>query len=391
MAVYKVIQNIEADDKLLGPLSLKQFIYAAIAGICILINFQLITKTGGPVRIIGLLIFIWPTLLFGLLASPLGGDQPTEVWVLARLRFYLKPRRRIWDQSGMKELVTITVPKKIERQYTDGLSQTEVRSRLNALATTLDSRGWAIKNVSVNMYNEPGYLSGNEGESDRLVGTATLPQDNIASDIKAEDDILDENSNATAQHVDKLIKESTAQNHQEILQNFDKVRGKQVNATEQPDYWFMNQPDPEPQKKHHGRKKQDRPKAPSSLGGQPLYNFGDTTVTPGSAQTDQAADDPELTEQIRHSIDAQKRTDHEAQAHLKHVLPLSEQKIMAEWLEAAQKAKAEQMTPEQRTAILEGLAQNEVFSVQTLGKEANRKLQKPKEDDGEVVISLHDH
>ena len=31
MAVYKVIQDIEAEDKLLGPLTLKQFIFGAVA------------------------------------------------------------------------------------------------------------------------------------------------------------------------------------------------------------------------------------------------------------------------------------------------------------------------------------------------------------------------
>jgi hypothetical protein len=152
MAVYKVIQDVEADDKLLGPLSFKQFTYAAIAIICAFINFQIVMKTGlGPLRWVGVFLFFWPMAFFGILAAPIGGQQSTEIWVLARVRFFLKPRKRIWDQSGIKELVTITVPKKIERHYTDGLSQLEVRSRLRALASTLDSRGWAVKNVNVNL------------------------------------------------------------------------------------------------------------------------------------------------------------------------------------------------------------------------------------------------
>ena len=31
MATYKVIQDIEAEDKLIGPLTLRQFIYAGYA------------------------------------------------------------------------------------------------------------------------------------------------------------------------------------------------------------------------------------------------------------------------------------------------------------------------------------------------------------------------
>ncbi len=41
MATYKVIQDIEAEDKLLGPLSLRQFIYAVIVVLQIFVVFQL--------------------------------------------------------------------------------------------------------------------------------------------------------------------------------------------------------------------------------------------------------------------------------------------------------------------------------------------------------------
>src|ERR1051325_10816577 len=107
MAVYKVIQDIEAEDKLLGPLTLKGFIYALIAGALAFINFRLLLAPElGVVRWVLILVFLFPMLLFGVLASPLGREQPTEVWLLARVRFFLKPRRRIWDQSGISQLVT---------------------------------------------------------------------------------------------------------------------------------------------------------------------------------------------------------------------------------------------------------------------------------------------
>src|SRR4026207_498713 len=49
---------------------------------------------------------------------------------------------RIGAQRGAKELVTITVPKHVQIDYTNGLSQNEVHNRLRALADTIDSRGW---------------------------------------------------------------------------------------------------------------------------------------------------------------------------------------------------------------------------------------------------------
>src|SRR5665213_3625195 len=158
MAVYKVIQDVAAEDKLLGPLSFKGFIYALIALLCAYINFRLLF-IGSPLKWVFILAFLLPMLLFGVLASPLGRDQPTEVWLLSKIKFFFKPRKRIWNQSGIEELVTITAPKKIEQRLTKDISQTEVQSRLKTLASTLDTRGWAIKNVDLNLNSSPGTVS----------------------------------------------------------------------------------------------------------------------------------------------------------------------------------------------------------------------------------------
>src|SRR5690348_7727037 len=144
MATYKVIQDIEAEDKLIGPLTLRQSIYGGIAAVCGYLSFVVLTK--GPTLL--LFIFLPPTLFAAFFAFPWGRDQSTEIWALAKIRFYLKSRRRLWDQSGIKELVTITAPKREVKRRTNELSQPEVHSRLSALASTLDTRGWAVKNVT---------------------------------------------------------------------------------------------------------------------------------------------------------------------------------------------------------------------------------------------------
>jgi hypothetical protein len=206
MAVYKVIQDIEAEDKLLGPLTLKGFIYAAIAATLAFINFRLLVASSlGAIRWPFVLMLSLPMILFGVLAAPLGREQPTEVWLLSRVRFLLKNHKRTWDQSGMNHLVTITVPKKVERILTKNFSQTEVKSRLQALASTLDSRGWVIKDVALNASGVPGYLQTEAGDSDRLIGASTLVEPGPISEIKPSDDILDEQNNSTAQHFNELM------------------------------------------------------------------------------------------------------------------------------------------------------------------------------------------
>lgn len=209
MAQYKVIQDIEAEDKLLGPFSLRQFIYLAITVGLGFISFKMFTSSAWFLGFVTLP----PALFFGLLAAPLGDQQSSEIWLLAKLRFALKPRRRIWDQAGLKQLVTITAPKKIEKQLTKGFSSDEVKSRLKTLSTTLDTRGWAIKNAS-NLY-----AVGNASE-DRLFDITT--QDQPAIITEPTPDILDPQTSPRAQTMDQLIDNSAKEHRQIIDENIKK-------------------------------------------------------------------------------------------------------------------------------------------------------------------------
>jgi hypothetical protein len=203
MAQYTVIQDIEAEDKFVGPLTLKQFIFAGGATVLLYLSFILITKHLWPLT----LVLVPPALVALFLAWPWGRDQPTEIWLLAKLRFAFKPRRRIWDQGGLQELVTITVPKKVEEHLTNGLDETQVRSRLQTLAQTIDTRGWAIKGVSSNLNASDDRLS---GMSALPVNPALVPDDNSA------DDILDARNNPLAQQMNRLV-EASDKNHRQVL------------------------------------------------------------------------------------------------------------------------------------------------------------------------------
>lgn len=224
MAVYKVLQDIEAEDKLLGPLTLKGLVYAGLTGLLAFINFKIIVSVGGPAKWLFVILFLPLMVLFGILASPLGRQQPTEVWLLARIRFFVKPRRRLWDQTGISKLVTITAPVKPEAPRTKGFSEQEVRSRLQTLAITLDSRGWAIKNLNLPL---------NEAEeSDRLVKPTTVSPLVESTDIKPEDDILDENSNATAKNFNNMMNDAEASRKLDLAKTLTKARKEAAKAPE---------------------------------------------------------------------------------------------------------------------------------------------------------------
>ena len=236
MATYKVLQDIEAEDKLLGPLTLKQFIFAAITAVCLYLSFFALSK---HIPFL-LIITLPPALIGGFLAWPWSRDQPTEIWLLAKIRFFLKPRRRIWDQDGMQELVTITVPKKVEKHLTNDLSQVEVKSRLRALADTIDSRGWAVKNINVNLTSSPAYVVP-DPNSDRLIDVSALPKEVPAVDITETDDIFE---NPTAAHFDEMIGVSTKEHRDELIKQIKtgKVNDQPAPAAGPQDLWF-GQPD----------------------------------------------------------------------------------------------------------------------------------------------------
>ncbi len=350
MGTYKVIQDIEAEDKLLGPLSLRQFIYAIVVIVTGFIAFQFF-----KINVALVVPFLPVMVFFGMLAAPFSKDQSSEVWLLAKIRFFLKPRKRIWDQSGIKELVTITAPKKIEKVLVKDFSQTEVKSRLEALANTIDSRGWSVKNVNVNLFAQPAYALG-QVDSDRLVDPTSMPQAVSTIDIGASEDILDA-GNSRAQALDQMIAASTKTHKQQLTQNMQKPSQPQSPPA---DYWFLNQTPQAPLEPGMAAFS----KANVVLPGQPAND----TSTPAAAQS---TEEKALLEKIH----IEKAKPVMRNSHLKTLQPLSQQKppVVSE------------------TKVIEDLrkiatlATNNDLNVATIARQANKKVQK---DDDEVVINL---
>jgi hypothetical protein len=240
MASYKIIQDIEADDKLLGPLTLRQFIYAGIAALFIYLSYIALIKHGGFV----LVIFVPIIVIAIFFAFPWKLNQPTEVWALAKIRFLFLPKNRKWDQNGVKSIVVVTAPEKIVTDYTKGLTSTEIDSRLKSLARTIDTRGWAIKNVN-NLSDLTQPTNPQTSGSDRLVGITVTPTETLSPDVKAADDILDVQSNSIARHFENMLHKYTAGQRKNLITSLQ--TNKQSNPTEvkpadSSNDWFLTGP-----------------------------------------------------------------------------------------------------------------------------------------------------
>lgn len=372
MSTYKVIQDIEAEDKLLAWMTPRQAIYAAIVIVSGFIWFMLASNGAWWLG----LIFLPHMLLFIVLAGPFGHDQPSEVWLLAKIQFFLKPRVRIWNQSGVSELVTVTAPKKLERVLTDGLSQTEVKSRLQALANTIDSRGWAVKNVNVNMYAQPQYATATAA-NDRLIDPNAMPQEVPTYDVTAADDIMDEQSNPTALNLDKMISESTQAHRQQAIATMQTAAADPVTVVpgQQPDYWFLNA---------------TAGQAPATQNGMSAFDHNQTIIpgTPVPGAYSNGGPTTPAEEEFLEKVHADKQRPQSTKSHIKTIKPLAEQQAEEREKQRQQAAEAaKKPKPQPKPVIkpeLQQLSQRDDLNVATIARQAKKEL---KEGD-EVVISL---
>lgn len=392
MATYKVLQDIEAEDKLVGPLTLRQCIYAAIAILAGYLAFLAVTKGAAFMA-----IFLLPFIAFGLFfAWPWSKQQSTEVWALAKVRFALKPRKRIWDQSGIKELVTVTAPKVVEDPRQRKLSETEVRSRLKALADTIDSRGWAVKNVPANIYIQPSAAPA----SDRLLDGSDMPREVPNYTTTASDDMFDLANNPIAQQFQAKITASSNARRQQLVNqiNTPQPAGPATSAAQTAGQPLWHVPGPQtntvvdsfvsvpqaatPTSEEEALAQEIKRKRELLNNPEPASSSGMRTIQPISDLTDRIA-------QALYAPAPQQTTPASEPA----TTPVSTQattpaasanQAQPVATTPQQTAPEPSVTPPANPAILE-LANNNDLNVATIAREAQHR----NPDGNEVVVSLH--
>ena len=197
MSVYKVPQDVEADDKLLGPFNFRQFIYLIIVAGCIALEIFLWGIFPG------LIILPLPIIIFfGALALPLRKDQPMETYLAAVVSFYLKPNKRFWQPDGVEHLIQISAPVNREEHLTKELSQNEASRRLSYLADIVDTEGWAIKHS--------------------IAPINTTVREEYSNEARAAEDMFD--NSRVSSNVDNLLNQHDQRRKQQIIQNLDMAR-----------------------------------------------------------------------------------------------------------------------------------------------------------------------
>lgn len=201
MGQYKVPQNVETEDKILGPLSVKQFIYVIIALMWAFLMWRIFSA-----YLIVALIFAFPVTGFFLL---LGFGQregvPFEDYVVAFIRFLIVPRKRMWIKDDSKEVIV----KDVEQPKNEfGQGKNVSSGQLKKLANIIDTRG---------NYKDPSIsLSADDNEAEiyaaRIIGPAQVGSSTAAAQAGVlttqsttlRDDVLDQ-TNPRSEKVAQML------------------------------------------------------------------------------------------------------------------------------------------------------------------------------------------
>lgn len=209
MSQYKVPQNVEAEDHILGPLTLKQFIYAIIGVAWAGLSYALFHAVFALMIIVAAPI----TILFLLLAFYQRDGQNFEQLLIAMVGYFSQSRQRLWRKDEVVDSFRIQANAVVVEQTQR--NPVEVRSELERLGTMIDSRGWNAPPVADAHLFQPNAIS------DRLVEPAqTSPE---AADEPEAPDMLDLQQSPLAQNLASLIQEAAVDIRQEAI---DQMNGR---------------------------------------------------------------------------------------------------------------------------------------------------------------------
>jgi len=139
---YAIPQFIEVEDKVIGPLTTKQFLYLVAGGVFLLIAWSLADIS----------LFILLAILTAAVVVPFAfvkiNGRPFEVFLFAFIKFYTRPKLRLWIKDVKAPHAHVSDIAKRAKKFPSGQTQ-EIgekkfnRSKIRELSHILDMGGAA--------------------------------------------------------------------------------------------------------------------------------------------------------------------------------------------------------------------------------------------------------
>jgi len=142
---YKIPQNVGIEDRIVGPLTLRQLIILAAGFGMSYMLFAILSKLY-ELNILEYIIILFPALIAAAFALIKVNDIRLPKFILLFLEFAMKPKRRLWDHRGIAGTVAPDLSdtrKQTSKDQAAVPEKTEKKAaNLRELAHTLDSGGF---------------------------------------------------------------------------------------------------------------------------------------------------------------------------------------------------------------------------------------------------------
>ena len=136
---YKVPQKIDLEDKIIGPLTLKQFIYLLAGG---MVDYIILSATSSSLG--GWVLIVLVSLVALCFAFVQIEEQPFSYLIANFFSYVLRPKLRLWDKRSQTARVVEFKNKREDKSNQPLIKRPEeVKSSLEALSQVLDTHGWS--------------------------------------------------------------------------------------------------------------------------------------------------------------------------------------------------------------------------------------------------------
>jgi len=130
---YQVPQNIDMEDKIIGPLTMAQFLYLMVGGMVLYLMYLTLI----PVAFFGLGIPLGlVTLAFAFLKVQ---DQPLPKFLAATLLYLVRAKSRVWQKDASASYLKIVAKGPASTQPAAAPTSPVAQDELDELSQLLDS------------------------------------------------------------------------------------------------------------------------------------------------------------------------------------------------------------------------------------------------------------
>lgn len=130
---FKVPQNIDIEDRILGPLTMTQFVYAVVG---FGVGYILYNVIPAPVSY----AFIVPIAFFVVCLDFVKvNERPFQDFLKSALLFMFSPRQRYWHEGEEGADMSIEIYKAVKEEENDYQSKNISHNQISSLAKQLDT------------------------------------------------------------------------------------------------------------------------------------------------------------------------------------------------------------------------------------------------------------